>query len=172
MDIAPDLRGRIELAGDQSGGITAFALAIIVGVGPPAYPGVPGHAPDLGKARRDAGTIDRAMDALRKLVPDAGSYVSQSNFFERDRQRSFWSANYPRLQAVKAKYDPDGLFFVHHRVGSEDLERPRIHSVDQTLSGAARQWREGGPKRLVRVSRARFPDHVRQLEGVTMAYRS
>jgi len=24
------------------------------------------------------------------------------------------------LQAVKAKYDPDGLFFVHHGVGSED----------------------------------------------------
>jgi hypothetical protein len=39
------------------------------------------------------------------------------NFFERDWQRSFWGANYPRLQAVKAKYDPDGLFFVHHGVG-------------------------------------------------------
>jgi len=53
-------------------------------------------------------------------VPDGGSYVSESNFFERDWQRSFWGANYPRLQAVKAKYDPDGVFFVHHGVGSED----------------------------------------------------
>jgi len=24
------------------------------------------------------------------------------------------------LQTVKAKYDPEGLFFVHHGVGSED----------------------------------------------------
>ena len=46
--------------------------------------------------------------------------MSESNFFESDWQRSFWGANYPRLQAVKAKYDPDCLFFVHHGVGSED----------------------------------------------------
>jgi hypothetical protein len=28
--------------------------------------------------------------------------------------------NYLRLQALKATYDPDGLFFVHHGDGSED----------------------------------------------------
>ena len=32
---------------------------------------------------------------------------------------SFWGSNYARLLAVKDKYDPDGLFFVHHGVGSE-----------------------------------------------------
>ena len=60
------------------------------------------------------------MDELRKLAPKGGSYVSESNFFERDWQQSFWGSNYPRLQAVKAKYDPEGLFFVHHGVGSEE----------------------------------------------------
>jgi hypothetical protein len=45
--------------------LTAFALAIIVGAGPPAYPGIPGHEPDLGKARQDAGALDRAMDVAR-----------------------------------------------------------------------------------------------------------
>ena len=59
------------------------------------------------------------MAELRKIAPNAGSYVSETNFFESNWQRSFWGANYPRLQVVKATYDPDGLFFVHHGVGSE-----------------------------------------------------
>jgi FAD/FMN-containing dehydrogenase len=99
--------------------LTAFALAIIAGGGPPAYPGIQGHEPDLAAARKDAVAIDKAMEELRRVVPDAGSYVSESDFFERDWQRAFWGANHSRLQAVKARYDPAGLFFVHHGVGSE-----------------------------------------------------
>ena len=100
--------------------VDAFALAIIAGGGPPAYPGIPGHQPDLIAARKNAVEVDQAMDELRKIVPDAGSYVSESNYFERSWQRSFWGPNYPRLLQVKTKYDPGGLFFVHHGVGSEE----------------------------------------------------
>ena len=100
--------------------LDAFGLVIIAGGRPLTYPGTPGHEPDLALAREQAGKIDQSMAELRKIAPDAGSYVSETNFFENDWQRSFWGANYPRLQAVKAKYDPDGLFFVHHGVGSED----------------------------------------------------
>jgi FAD/FMN-containing dehydrogenase len=100
--------------------LDAFALAIIAGGSPPVYPGVPGHEPDLDTARRNAAAIKRGMDELRKIVPNAGSYVSEGNFFDRAWQKSFWGENYPRLKEVKAKYDPDGLFFVHHGVGSED----------------------------------------------------
>jgi hypothetical protein len=100
--------------------LDAFALAIIAGGGPPAYPGIPGHEPDLKIARKQADEIKKSMDELRKIVPEPGSYLSESNFFERSWQRSFWGTNYPRLRAVKAKYDPMGLFFVHHGVGSED----------------------------------------------------
>jgi FAD/FMN-containing dehydrogenase len=99
--------------------LDAFALAIIAAPGPPAYPGVPGHEPDVVAARKHAQAVGRAMDALRRLVPDAGSYVAESDFFLADWQRAFWGSNYARLQAVKAQYDPDGLFFVHHGVGSE-----------------------------------------------------
>ncbi|HLN11588.1 MAG TPA: FAD-binding oxidoreductase [bacterium] len=99
--------------------LTAFAIAIIAGAGPPAFPDLPGRAPDLAAGRRDALAIREAMGQLREVVPDTGSYVSESNFFARDWQRAFWGANYPRLQAVKATYDPAGLFFVHHGVGSE-----------------------------------------------------
>jgi len=100
--------------------VEAFALAISAAEGPPAFPGVTGHEPDLPLARRDARNIAAAMGELRRLVPEPGSYVSESNYFEADWQRAFWGTNYSRLLAVKKKYDPDGLFFVHHGVGSED----------------------------------------------------
>jgi FAD/FMN-containing dehydrogenase len=100
--------------------LDAFALAIIGGGSPPAFPGIPGHEPDLTAARRNAGAINRAMDALLQVVPDPGSYVAESDFFERAWQQSFWGANYPRLAAVKKHYDPSGLFVVHHGVGSDE----------------------------------------------------
>jgi NAD(P)-dependent dehydrogenase (short-subunit alcohol dehydrogenase family) len=49
-----------------------------------------------------------------------GSYVSESDFFEKDWQHSYWGSNYARLASVKKKYDPTGLFFVHNGVGSEE----------------------------------------------------
>jgi len=99
--------------------VDAFALAISAAEGPPAFPGIPGHEPDLAEGREVRAAIHKGMNELRKVVPNPGSYVSETNFFERNWQRSFWGANYPRLLAVKKKYDPTGLFFVHHGVGSE-----------------------------------------------------
>ncbi|HTN96278.1 MAG TPA: BBE domain-containing protein, partial [Nordella sp.] len=100
--------------------LDAFALAIAGASGPPAYPGVPGHELDTTTARRKRAAVGRAMRALRDLAPDAGSYLSESDFFEPGWQKSFWGANYDRLLAAKRRYDPDGLFIVHHGVGSED----------------------------------------------------
>jgi FAD/FMN-containing dehydrogenase len=100
--------------------LRAFALAITAGEGPPAFPSVPGHEPDFARAREEAGAIDKAMKGLSARVPVTGSYLSESNFFERDWRKSFWGANDTRLRAIKKKYDPEGLFFVHHGVGSEE----------------------------------------------------
>ena len=99
--------------------LDVFALAICGAQEPPAYPGVAGHEPNAALARRRVLAIQRAMDELRKVVPNAGSYLAESNFFEPNWPQSFWGPNYSRLLAVKARYDPDGLFFVHHGVGSE-----------------------------------------------------
>jgi len=99
--------------------LDAFALAIIATGSGPAFPGVAGHEPNVSTAREQRGRIDAAMDKLLKVAKRPGSYHSESDFFERGWQQSFWGANYPRLAAVKRKYDPEGLFFVHHGVGSE-----------------------------------------------------
>ena len=99
--------------------LDAFALAIIATAGSSAYPGVASQPPDLDEARRHRAAIGRAMAELTKVAPDAGSYVSESDYFLRDWQSAFWGPNYARLAAVKQRYDPDGLFFVRHGVGSE-----------------------------------------------------
>jgi FAD/FMN-containing dehydrogenase len=97
--------------------LDAFALAIVATGGLPRYPGYP--TLDLAKARADARRVDAATAALRPLVPSGGSYVSESNYFNPDWRRAFWGAHYPKLAAVKARYDPAGLFIMHHGVGSE-----------------------------------------------------
>jgi FAD/FMN-containing dehydrogenase len=98
--------------------LDAFALAISGAEGPPAYPGVAGREPDAAAGRQRALAIGRAMDELRR-VGAGGAYVSESNYFDAGWQQSFWGSNYPRLLAAKQRYDPEGLFFVHHGVGSE-----------------------------------------------------
>jgi FAD/FMN-containing dehydrogenase len=100
--------------------LDAFALAICGATGPAAFPDIPGHEPDIAAARDRAASVGRAMQEVLKLVPNGGSYLSESNFFNDRWQQAFWGQNYDRLAAVKKKYDPSGLFFVHHGVGSEE----------------------------------------------------
>jgi FAD/FMN-containing dehydrogenase len=98
----------------------AFTLVITGAFGQPAYPGVPGHDPDEAAARSQAAPVEASMDEIRKLLPRVGSYVWETDYFQPNWQEAFWGENYARLLAVKGKYDPDGLFFLHHGVGSED----------------------------------------------------
>ncbi|MFG6108806.1 FAD-binding protein [Stenotrophomonas nematodicola] len=99
--------------------LDAFALALIGNAGGPVYPGC-GGAVDEPDARRGALRTRRAYDALSAVVPHAPAYVSESDYFQADWQQAFWGPHYPRLLAAKRRYDPDGLFVIHHGVGSED----------------------------------------------------
>lgn len=99
--------------------LNSFALAIIAGGSEPAYPGVRKFEPNSTEANTNAKRINSAMNELLKIAPAAGSNVSESDFFEKKWQQSFWGDNYSKLLDVKKKYDPEGLFYVHHGVGSE-----------------------------------------------------
>jgi hypothetical protein len=99
--------------------LSAFALAIVADAQGSAYPGVRGHEPNVAAGRKSREQIHKCMNELRAITSNGGAYVSESNFFEEGWQHSYWGSNYPRLAAVKKKYDPAGLFFVHNGVGSE-----------------------------------------------------
>jgi FAD/FMN-containing dehydrogenase len=99
--------------------LTAFALAISADGQGPAYPGIPGHEPDVAAGQKKAGDIRQCMNELRALAPNGGAYVSESNFFEENWPHAYWGSNYERLAEIKKKYDPAGLFTVHNGVGSE-----------------------------------------------------
>ena len=60
------------------------------------------------------------MKALRASAPGAGRLRQRdATTSRRDWQHAFWGPNYPRLARIKRRYDPAGLFTVHHGVGSE-----------------------------------------------------
>jgi FAD/FMN-containing dehydrogenase len=103
--------------------LTAFALAIVADGQGSVYTGIAGHEPDITKARASAKAIDECVEQLRAVAGRSGSYVNETNYFEKDWQRAFWGDNYPRLAEIKKKYDPSGLFFVHNGVGSEAWSR-------------------------------------------------
>lgn len=98
--------------------LDAFALIICAAEGPPAWPGIPGHEPDVHQGRKDAAAVTRAMAPIRALAPKAGAYASEADYFQRDWKHAYWGSHYARLEQIKGKYDPDNLFHGHQTVGS------------------------------------------------------
>jgi hypothetical protein len=96
--------------------LSAFALAIVADTQDPAYPGIPGFEPSVAEGRKAVASIDRCVDQLRAVAGESGAYVSESNYFQKDFQRAYWDSNYPRLAAIKKRYDPGDLFSVHNGV--------------------------------------------------------
>jgi hypothetical protein len=62
------------------------------------------------------------VQALRELAPDTHSYVNEADPNEPNFQRAFWGDNYPRLAAIKKKYDPTDVLWCHPCVGNEGWE--------------------------------------------------
>ena len=55
-----------------------------------------------------------------QLVPQAGSYVSESNYFNANWPQRLLGRALRAAPGDQGRYDPEGLFIVHHGVGSED----------------------------------------------------
>ena len=61
------------------------------------------------------------------------SYVLQGDPYQPNWQETFYGVNYQRLRSIKAKYDPNDIFYATTAVGSDE-------------------WEIEGPGRLCRVS--------------------
>lgn len=57
--------------------------------------------------------------SVRRVVANSGS-MSQSDPREVDWKQSFYGVNYQTLYSIKAKYDPDHVFYGNTSVGSDD----------------------------------------------------
>lgn len=101
----------------------AFGLLVVAGGQRNAHEGVRGHEPDKAAMRAESAKITQAMNMVRVIAPDAGGYSSEMRYDDQNWQTNAWGDNYPRLLAIKKKYDPTGLFMAHHYVGSEGWVR-------------------------------------------------
>ena len=113
---APDALARTRETSMNPAVLDAFALVIVAADGPPAWPGITGFEPDPVAAKRQAAEVTRAMAPIRRLVPNAGTYVSEADYFQQGWKQAYWGANYAQLAAAKRRYDPHNLFRVHHGV--------------------------------------------------------
>jgi FAD/FMN-containing dehydrogenase len=115
----PEVLEAVRATATNPAVLDAFALAIIAAEEKPAYPGVAGHEPDLEEGRREAKAVAEAMKPIEALMHAPASYLSESDYFAEDWETAYFGEHVPRLRQIKARYDPDGLFFVHHGVGSD-----------------------------------------------------
>ena len=98
--------------------LDAAALIIIYAGESQAYSIANGLQPNYDQGKQEAKNVTAAMAYFRRLAPNAGTYINEADYFQEGWQRAFWGDNYKKLLAIKKKYDPKGVFYCHHCVGS------------------------------------------------------
>ncbi|KAK9415510.1 putative FAD-binding PCMH-type domain-containing protein [Seiridium unicorne] len=68
---------------------------------------------------RQTQLTDTVMPRIEAATPGGGAYLNEASFQQADWEETFYGANYPRLSAIKTKYDPESLFYAETAVGSE-----------------------------------------------------
>jgi FAD/FMN-containing dehydrogenase len=60
------------------------------------------------------------VGAMRAVSPNTGSYMNEGDRLDPTYLQDFYGGSLPKLEAVKAKYDPTSLFYCPTCVGSEN----------------------------------------------------
>ncbi|EIW51643.1 FAD-binding domain-containing protein [Trametes versicolor FP-101664 SS1] len=68
--------------------------------------------------------LETRLQKFRDLTPGSGAYFNEGDVYEPDHETSYWGANYPKLLAVKRKYDPEGLLDCWQCVGWKGASDP------------------------------------------------
>jgi FAD/FMN-containing dehydrogenase len=97
----------------------AATLVIMSAHAKDVYPGVKGKEVDEKAGKKAAKRVHQAIELFMQLAPEGGAYHNEASYFQKNWQKAFWGSNYDRLYKIKQKYDPLGLFYCHHCVGSE-----------------------------------------------------
>lgn len=63
--------------------------------------------------------LNEWQDELRALTPRGGTYINEATYDNANWKSDYYGANYGALQAIKAKYDPNGLLWSNAAVGSD-----------------------------------------------------
>ncbi|KAJ6600933.1 FAD-binding domain-containing protein [Mycena sp. CBHHK59/15] len=71
--------------------------------------------------------VDSVTQLLRDVAPDSGAYMNEVFIYEPDFETAFWGNNYPRLLALRHKYDPNGLLDCWHCVGWQGAQDERYN---------------------------------------------
>ncbi|KAJ6111547.1 hypothetical protein N7523_007608 [Penicillium sp. IBT 18751x] len=78
---------------------------------------------------RDDITYDKG-GAMRLQTPDGGSYMNEADKNDPQWAFDFYGSHYPRLAAIKKKYDPNDLFWCHTCVGSTSWHQQYLDGKD------------------------------------------
>ncbi|SPQ21599.1 3e7567a7-fedb-4333-9972-a6d3adc3bb36 [Thermothielavioides terrestris] len=80
--------------------------------------------------------INEKQDRLRAVTPGGGTYMSEATWDNPHWKEDYFGANYEALRAVKAKYDPENLFWANAAVGSDVSWEPAADGRLCSISGS------------------------------------
>lgn len=62
---------------------------------------------------------EKLQPLLDNLTPGGGCYLSEADFNQPDWKTAFYGKNYDKLRKIKAKWDPENIFYALTGVGSD-----------------------------------------------------